>query len=542
MAKKKTSDFDVRIVADQVDDNTMIVTSQADVDARLERMFFAALQKYDFSKEMYGVNYSQNSSSSTLTTDRISELANGATTTLSNILEINRYVHKYIHTDDVIGQTYNTVRDNVNTDYQLSFGSTEGHNKKKQLQQAKEAVEQFNKSVKIEDLIAKSIPGTLADGNYIMYLRTDSGNAVIDFYPLGVAEITDYTINGNPVVQINLKEWQSRLKKTYTKDKKGKALYFENLEKEVQANFPPEVYQAYKNGESYCRLDWKRTGVLRINNLGYKYGVSHFFRALRPAVLLEEIETADSVNNKAKAKKIIHQKLRKEVMGPNTNYDRKGFEYAIYAHNELMNAWSNNTVVITTIPAVESISYVEPSVEGTPVEKIALYRNEKMTALGITFLDPELNSVSSANISLKQLMRTVDHIARQLNDVLHRFYAVWLEEQGIDIMYTPDIRILDSEEMEMSVKLELAKFLFSSMNLSYETVLRKLGMDHDDEFAKRQTENDDGFAEVFAPRASQFTSSGNGGGEKNDGGRPAGEDDDAKGKQDYDKNYNENNR
>lgn len=527
-------------MADQIDDNTVVVTSQAELDKQIDRLFYAALQKYDFNKEMYSVKYSQASSSAALTTERISELADGITTSLSNVLEVNRYVHKYIAYDDILGETYNTVRNNVNTGYQLTYGSTEGRNKLKQLKQAKEAVEQFNKSVKIERQISEAVPGTLADGNYIMYLRTDSGNAVIDVYPLGVAEITDYTVNGNPVVQINIKEWQSRLKKTYTKDKKGKALYFENLDKEVQANFPPEVYQAYKNGESYCRLDWKRTGVLRINNMGYKYGVSHFFRALRPSVKLEEIETTDSVNNKAKAKKIIHQKLRKEVMGPNTNYERKGFEFAIYAHNELMKAWANSTVVITTIPAVESISYVEPSVEGTPTEKISLYRNEKMTALGITFLDPELNSVSSANISLNQLMKTVDFIARQLNDIFHRFYAVWLEEQGIDIVYTPDIRILDSEEMEMSMKLELAKFMFSTMNLSYDTVLSKLGMDKDDEFAKRQDENEEGFTEVFEPRGSQYTSSGGSG--DNAGGRPSGDDKDAKGKQDYDKNYNKNNR
>lgn len=540
MADKKSSKFDV-VVANQVDDNTVIVTSQDQLDDKINKMFFAALQSYDFNKSMYSVKYSQSSSSTALTTDRISELADGITTSLTNVLEVNRYVHKYIAYDDILGETYNTVRNNVNTNYRLSFGSTQGRNKKKQLDQAKEAIEQFNKSIKIEQLIADSIPGTLADGTYVTYLRTDGGNAVVDIYPLGVVEITDYTINGNPVAQINIKEWQSRLKKTYTKTKNGKALFFENLDKEVQVNFPKEVYDAYKRGETYCRLDWKRTGVLRINNMGYKYGVSHFFRALRPAVMLEEIEAADSVNNKAKAKKIIHQKLRKEVMGPNTNYDRKGFEYAIYAHNELMNAWQNSTVVLTTIPAVESISYVEPTIEGTPTDKIALYRNEKMTALGITFLDPELNSVSSANISLKQLMKTVDHIARQLNDVLHRYYAVWLEEQGIDIMYTPDIRILDSEEMEMGVKLDLAKFLFSTLNAPYETVLDLLHMDKDDEYAKRQAENDAGFTEVFAPRASQYTSSGDdsGGGS---GGRPTGDDDDAKGKQAYDKNYNKNNR
>ena len=537
MPKKKSSDFDVQILADQVDDNTIVVTSQDDIDQKVDKLLLSALQKYDFAKQMYSVNYSQSSSSTALTVDRITELADGINTSLNNVLEVNRYVHKYIHYDDILGETYTAVQNNVNTDYHLSYGSVEGRNKLKQLKQAKEAIEQFNQSIKINKLIAEAVPGTLLDGNYIMYLRTDSGNAIIDIYPLGVAEITDYTINGNPIVQININEFKSRLKKTYTKDKKGKALFFENIDKEIQANFPPEVYQAYKNGETYCRLDWKHTGVLRINNMGYKYGVSHFFRALRPAVMLEDIEASDSINNKAKAKKIIHQKLRKEVMGPNTDYTRKGFEYAIYAHNELMNAWNNSTVVITTIPAVESIEYVEPKIEGTPTEKISLYRNEKMTALGITFLDPELNSVSSANISLKQLMKTVDYIARQLNDVLHRFYAVWLEEQGIDIVYTPDIRILNSEEMEMAMKIELARFLFSTMNLSYETVLKKLGLDKDDEFAKRQEENEDGFSDVFTPRASQYTSSGD-----NSAGRPSSDNEDTQGKQDYDENYNENNR
>lgn len=534
----KTTDFDVAYVVSGLDDDTILVTSQEEIDNKTHKMLVAAIEKYDMSKEMYSANFSQASSGSTLTTDRIGELADGVNTSLTNITEINRYVRKYIAYDDIIGATFQAIQNNVNTDYQLSYGDTEGRNKKKQLKDARSAIEQFNKSVKLERLIADAIPMTMLDGNYVMYLRTDGGNAVIDIYPLGIAEITDYTINGNPVVQINITEFKNRLKKTYTKTKAGKAMYFENLDKEVQANFPPEVFEAYRKGDSYCRLDWRRTGVLRINNMGYKYGVSHFFRALRPAVLLEDLEASDSVNNKAKSKKIIHQKLRKEVMGPNTDYARKGFEYAIYAHKELATAWNNSTVLYTSIPAVEDVHYVEPAVEGTPTEKIALYRNEKMTALGITYMDPELNSVSSANISLTQLMKTVDFVARQLNDIVERFYSVWLEEHGIDMIHTPDIRILDSEEMDLAMKLELAKFLFTTVNASHETVFAKLGFDVDDEFAKRQAENEEGFAEVFAPRASQYTSSGN----DSKTGRPAGDDKNAKGKQDYDKNYNKNNR
>lgn len=49
-----------------------------------------------------------------------------------------------------------------------------------------------------------------------MYLRVEGGNAVVDHYLLGVAEITDYTVGGFPVCQINLSQFKSRLRKTYS--------------------------------------------------------------------------------------------------------------------------------------------------------------------------------------------------------------------------------------------------------------------------------------------------------------------------------------
>ena len=49
---KKNSDFDVQVIADQVDDNTVLITSQAELNSRIDKMLFSALQKYDFAKEM----------------------------------------------------------------------------------------------------------------------------------------------------------------------------------------------------------------------------------------------------------------------------------------------------------------------------------------------------------------------------------------------------------------------------------------------------------------------------------------------------------
>lgn len=513
-------------IASQPDEDTVILTTAEQIDELSQKRMLAALQVYDNSRPQSGVTFNESSSNTALTVDRIKELAVGVNSSLSNVLEINRFVKQYIAIDDILGATHTAIQSNINTDYRLTYGDTEGRNKQKQLQKAKQIVEQFNRAVHIRRVIFHAIDQTAMEGNYIMYLRTDGPSAVIDTWPLGIAEISEYTMNGDPIVQINLDEFKSRLRKTYTKDRKGKALYFENLDKEVNANFPPEIYKAFKDGEKYAKLDVARTGVLRINNFGGRYGVSHFFKALKPTVRLDDIENADSVNDKAKAKKIIVQLLNKEVMG--NDYNRKGFEFAAYAHKELMGAWKNSTVLYTAIPAVRSVEYVEPKVESTPVDKINTYRNEKMVALGVSYSDPSLGSVSAANISLKQLMKTIDSIANQLSDVFRKFYKVMLEENGVEEIYCPDIRVLDSDQMEWEVKKSLVELLFSKLNLSHETCLDLLGMDADDEFAKRQAENDAEFDKTFFPRQSQYTSSRDG-----PGGRPADSNDPDK--QSYDK-------
>lgn len=514
MKKRKDEDFTISVVTPQLDENTALITSSTDLSCREEQMLFAALEKYDQNKAQYSTVLKRDSASDTLSVDRIAELADGINYTLDKVLSANQYIRKYIHIDDILGATHTALQTNINANFRLTYSGGEGRNKQKQLERAKTAINTFNLSVRLKRLIRDAILGTATEGNYIMFLRIDGANAVIDTYPLGIAEISDYMVGGDPVVQINISKLEAKLKKTYEKDKKNKAVYFENIKKEIQANFPAEVFQAYEKKEKLCRLPVLFTGVLRINNLGDKYGVSHFFRALRPTVILENIENTDVINNKAKAKKIIHQKMRKEILG--SDGTKKGFAETAHAHNELMQAWNNPTVVYTSIPAVELLSYVEPKVEGIPIEKIATYRNEKMTALGISYVDPQLSSVSAANITLKQLMKCIDSIAEQLGGILHRFYQVYLESLGIDPTYAPEINVLDSEQMEMAVKKDLVELMFSKLNLSYASCLEVLGRDVDDETAKRQAENEAGLDSVFTPRSSQYTTS--------NAGRPSGGD------------------
>lgn len=535
---EQNTDFVVESAATQVDDNTMIMTASEKIDEKTMEMLLAAMQKYDYNKELWGVKFSSSSSSTELTVDRLTELLTGINSSLSNVRSLNEYVHLFINRDDIFGAAYTALVANINTKYKLIYGSETGRNKMKQLKAAKEVIEQFNRSIRLEKLINDAVIATMVDGNYCMYLRLDGGNATVDHYPLGVVEVTDYTIRGYPVCQINLSEFKSRLRKTYTKDKRGKALYFENLDKEVAANFPPEVQQAYKNGDTYARLEVRNTGLMRINDFGGKYGVSHFAKALKAAVILNTIENTDIINDQAKSKKIVHQSTNKEVMGP--NYDKKGFDVTAFAHDQLVQAWRNKTVLATTIPAVKEIKYVEPKSEGTPTEKIATYRNEKMTALGIGYIDPNMSSVSAANISVKQLMKLVDKVADQLSDILHEFYIQVLVANGIDPIYAPTIEVLDSAQADIDQKRLIADFLFNKLNCSEETVLELLGFNAQDEAAKRKAENDGGFDDIFYPRASVYTTaSGSSNDSDNSGGKPKSDDPAAQEKQEYDQTYNE---
>ena len=259
---------------------------------------------------------------------------------------------------------------------------------------------------------------TFAEGNCIMYLRNSDGNYIVDIYPLGVAEISDYTSNGRPIVLINIQNLKSALQKTMLMTRSRKPLFFKNQNEEVQANYPKEVYDAFKGNETYAKLDVDRTGVVRIGNIGRKYGVSPIMRALKPALMLETFDAADRTNSKARAKKIITQKLRKELMGP--SYDRNGYSQMAYAHDNLMKAWKQNTVVVTTPPFVEEIEYVEPKVEMTNIDTVNQYRNREMAALGISFLNTDgTQTVSTASISLDQLMKNINKIAEQLADVIN---------------------------------------------------------------------------------------------------------------------------
>ena len=526
-------DYEV-IIRSKTSDGTEVVTS---ADAITDKWLVNAVAGYDATNQKYSAYLKDGTSSSDkLTPEYIDELAENTQSDLKKVQIINSIVRKEINKDGIVGKTVECVTANINTETKVSYDNEiTGRNKSKQLQQVKDFIGTFNKTINTKRLIRNSIPTTFVEGNYICYLRHEDNKYKVDYYPLGVCEISDYDVNGDPVVLFNIKELRGRLQKIYRKNKKNKALFFKNMEDEVKANYPQEVYDAFVAKEDYAKLDVKYTGVIRINNLNRKYGLTPIFRAFKDMLMLDTFDNADRVNSKAKAKKIIHQKLRKEVMGAELN--KKGFEDMAYAHDNFMAAFKQSTVVVTTPPTVESITYVEPKIELTAIDTVNNYRSRVLAALGIGFLmDSGSQSVSTADISVTQLLRTINMISEQLEDILQKWYKQILIDNHLPVEYCPTIKVIDSEALDFEMRKDLASTLYTIFNGSMSTSLELLGIDVNDEKEKRIKENNENYEEIFKCRQTAYTSSGRGEitETNNKGGRPA--DSKNQAKQGYDKN------
>lgn len=505
--EKEEQDFEV-IISSKKDD-TIVITS---ADELTQKLLLSALNSYDSSNQKYSAYLSDGRSpSDKITPEYLNELAENAQNDINKIKVINSIIRKQINKNDIVGKTVESIETNINTEIKLSYDTNISENSKaKQLSSVKNVINSFNEEIKIKKLIRNAITTPYCEGTYISYLRhKNNGGYVIDYYPLGICEISDYDINGEPVVLFNVQELRTRLQKVYKKNRKNVPLFFKNVDDEVKANYPDEVYEAFVAKEQYAKLDVRYTGVIRTGNLNRKYGLSPIFRSLESLSMLETFDNSDRVNSKAKAKKIIHQKLRKEVLG--TDFTKKGFEEMAYAHNNFMLAWKQPTVVVTSPATVESITYVEPNIDLTDTNTVNNYRSRVLSTLGIGFLmDSNSQSVSTASISVTQLMRTINKISEQLEDILKKWYRQVLEDNGLPSDYCPDIQIIDSEQLELEMKKDFAELLFCKFNTSYETAFEILGLSVEDEKQKRIKENQESLHDVFFPRGTAYTSSGKG--------------------------------
>ena len=494
-----------------LDPNTTLTTSIPTTAELSQKWLETAMYNFNNNQHTYSAYLKESSIASSLVTDEeLTSLAINPQSDLTKVKRINDIARYYMNSDDLIGKVYETIESNVNTEFKLSYKDVAGNvSKGKMLDRAKDIIDNFNEQINLKGLLRKCVPLTYSEGNYPLYLRKNNtnDNYVVDYYPLGVVEVSDYEMDGEPYLILNINELKSRLLKVNKKTKNGTALFFKDVEEEIKNNYPPEVYTAYMNKEQYVKLDIKNSGILRINNMNRKYGVTPIFRTFKPASILNTFENTDKINAQSKGKKIIFQTLRKELCG--VDGTEANFEFMSYAHEALVNAWKNLTVLYTAPCFVESVAYVEPKVESIDINSVYHYRSQVMTCLGISFLSTDnKNNFTTANISIKELMKMINKITEQLEEIIKKWYKSILQDNNIDTMYCPDIKIIDSEMLDIEIKLQMVEILLSKMNCSLETAYGLMNIDVEDEAMRRKSEESKNYETIFAPRLTAYTNNG----------------------------------
>lgn len=536
MEKNEGSNFEI---VSGVDDVIVVTTDNSEmVQRRLEQ----AVQDYFAGNDKFASVFEGDRSTTIVTLARIDELANNPQNDIAKTREIAQIVDRYINKNYLVGMVDTIIRSNLNTNYQVSYKEIpyeKGRNGKKKLENAKRIVEDMLDKINIKKLIRISIPATFDHGNFFFYMDYDVPHEkyTIHIFPLSIARVAPYRIDGEPVLMIDMKELQSRLEHNLPKRKGGKAYFFQNYEEEITKSYPPEIVEAFRNKSQYAVLDYRRTAVMRAGedaDGASLYGVSQILRALRDVLILDRFADVDDSVSKIKAKNILVQILREKLLG--VNGDRKAINDIAFAHGELARAVKNKTCVYTASPAVEDVKWIETKSGLIDKDNVALYENRVLTTLGIGFLATgNAGSTISANISLKQLMRQINYISQQLEHIFEKFAQVALDGHGIGAEYTPRISVLDSEQLEADMRLEFAKFLYGTMCASRRTVFETVGIDIEDEAERRQSENDNNMNDVFTPYLTVYTNNGD---EENNG-RPADKDSNDETKQINDKERNE---
>lgn len=547
--REKKDTIEVLYKGEVIDDKILITS-----DTPKEEFDFAAAEQtiLKSTMEMYPIENGQrqysiissatNSSSDTFTLSDLNQVVVGINSTLTKVLKANSYILQSILLDAFMGRAYEIIYSNINTDYRLIYPELNKDDNEETFNQVKDEIDNFNKFTNIKNIIREAVMGVFREGNYSLYLRLENNDkditsAVIDHYPLELCYPSGYLIDGESILEFNIASIKKALRNSYpkTRSKKKEAIYFEEIKKEIEANFPKEIVEAYTSSESIVRLNDRYTGYMKVNDMGSKFGVSPFLKALKPLVVLNNIEAADVADSKTRSKKIIFQKLRKELMG--SNGERKGFAEMQYAHEAAAKALKTNFCLYTAPAYVEDLSYViDKSTNDNSSDSITTYTSKMLTALGIGFSDSELSSYSIANISVDQLMKTINAITKQIERIISKFYCVYIEDLGLPKEFAPEILISDTELMEWNLKKEFAQFAYSTLNASRDTVFKIIGLNIEDEKQRRIKENSENLDSVFSPRPTAYNT-GIVTDTENSGnlGRPTSSED--TGKQEFDKEY-----
>ena len=486
----------------------------------------------------------------------MNRLAKNPQDDIDKVKRINEIARYYINSNDLVGKVYETIQNNINTQIKLDWPVITGRNKTKKREKAENITNQFIKNINVEKLLKTAIPLAYSEGNYLMYLR-DSGdhkNYTIDHYGLGIIEVSDYSLDDENLCIFNVEKLRSRLQTNNNKyrTRSGQNLFgIPTIDDEVKKNYPEEIYQAYTNKENYAVLDINNCGLLKINDLGRKYGVTPLFRAFKPLLTLDIYDESNMMTAKTRAKKILVQGLSDKGVDMENNEDgTQQYEALAYAHNNLINAFkgSKDLVIATTPAYVDKVYFVESSTEQVDTNLINNQRDKILTALGISFLaNDSKSSFNTVEVSVEELRRQINTIALQLSKILEKWIRIVLKNNNIPTEFCPSVDIESTAMLNADIKLQLADALFNKYGASYKTIYDMLGTDYETERERREQENADNLdTDVFYARVNGYTQSGNNLNKDSDSNNTTNNDDNDndnntnEDKQNYDKNRHDN--
>lgn len=447
----------------------------------------------------------------------LKQLGQNTQNNIEKVKRINEIARYYINTNDLIGKVYETIQNNINTNIKLDWPVMNGRNKSKKKAKAENIVAKFLGNINVEKLLKTAISLTYVEGNYFMYLRNsgDNQNYTIDHYGLGIIEISDYALDDDNLIVFDVNGLKTKLQQNNNKyrTRNGQNLFnIANIDDEIKKNYPNEVYTAYKNNEKYALLDINNCGLLKINDLGGKYGVTPLFRAFKPLLILDVYDNSNMMTAKTRAKKILIQGLSDKLIDTDSGAkDTNGFQSLAYAHNNLVQAFkaSKDMVMATTPGYVTKVYFVESNTEQVDINLINNQRDKILTALGISFLANESkSSFNTVDISVEELRKNINSIALQLSKILEKWIRIVLRDNNIPTDLCPKVQIESSTMLDNDEKRQLADDLFNKYGASFRTVYKMLGFDYETEKEHRKQENSKNLdTEVFYGRANGYTTS-----------------------------------
>lgn len=508
-------------LAEYLSDNGDMAFSEYDL-RRIENAFNMALEK--------------ETGQFVTTLEDIQNLAKNPQFDREKVKKIYSLLEYYINKDVFLGKTFEILSNNINTNYRVIYPNSLPDKKgKKQtakdrqiLDLAKKTVEEFIDKIDIRRFISNGILTVYTRGNFISYLNGSAKRGFsIDEYPLDMAEITKMKIGGTNLVTLDTRELKLRMDTEYKKYKNLKSTYdfidFKQAILEIiKEEYPEEVANAVSVNDTVAVLNPERVGVARINNLKGQYGISPLFKALKSLLMLEQIDTSDSKVIIGKTKKIIFQKLSDKLMdGISPGASGKTFakKESNYAQGALLQALSEEVVVYTGQPFVDSLQIIEPNTQLTDTNTIKQHKDDIINAVGIGFTTNTSSGVAVTEYIYDDLLKTINKIVkREIEPILNKYIQVVMKEYGFDVAISPKIEIQSTEMLDLDSLAKVVELYRNKLNLSMETIFEAIGLDVEDETYKRLNENsienpnavngEKGLSSIFYPYATSYTMSG----------------------------------